>query len=158
MEVVDSGAVSRRLVVTFSDHVFTRDAEPSDTSTGIFPGCSRNPGYFCPARYEASLALRELINSFPNQITWMLSGNDRYAQLPLHTDTGQVRLYAIIFTLDRVTGIPFDLHMKIRSAYFCHTKAPDTFGSVKFKHLVRLRCENRHPKKIADRNRPRPRI
>lgn len=54
-------------------------------------------------------------------------------------------LYAIIFTLD-----------KVRSAYLCREKAPDTFGEVKFKHLVRLRLENKHPARVYSAARKKP--
>ncbi|WP_029004039.1 hypothetical protein [Azorhizobium doebereinerae] len=67
-------------------------------------------------------------------------------------------LFAVVFTLDKVSGLPVDLHLRVRSAYPCDRKVPDTFGQVRFRHLVTLRCEGRHPPKRHDRNRRRPKV
>jgi hypothetical protein len=153
----DSDGVDRTVLVSFSDHVFTRDALSSDQAGDAFPGCSRRPhGYVCSVRYRMSFRLPELIVRFARQKVWCLSGQDRYAQVSVQDDQGIEHLYAIIFTLDRLKGGTQALRMLIRSAHICDRKTPDTFGEVRFTNLVKLRIENRHPRKISDRGRRRP--
>jgi len=155
-DVTDSSTTNRQVIATFSDHVFTRDAEDGDDQATVFPLCSRNPGIFCSERYAFSLQLPTVVPLICGSKVWCLTGADRYAQLPVVTQDGVEHLYAIIFTLDRIRGLPFDLHMQIRSAYPCTRKVPDTFGEVKFKHLARLRVENKHPRKNHERGRKVP--
>lgn len=58
----DSASVERRVIVTFSDHVFTRDPAPGDTERDAFPACSRTPyGVLCPVRYSFSSHLPQVI-------------------------------------------------------------------------------------------------
>jgi hypothetical protein len=156
INVADSSGIDRAIIATFSDHVFTRDPEVGDEHAAAFPGCSRNPGFFCPERYAFSLQLPTVVPLVCGSKVWCLTGADRYAQIPVVTQAGAEHLYAIIFTLDKIKGLPFDLHMQIRSAYPCTRKVPDTFGEVKFKHLARLRVENKHPKKNHERGRKVP--
>lgn len=155
----DSDGVERAVLVSFTDHVFTRDAVAADQVGDAFPGCSRTPrGYLCPVRHRMSLRLPELIERVTRQRVWCLSGHDRYAQISVEDDQGIKQLYAVIFTLDRLKGRTQVLQMLIRSAHICDRKTPDTFGEVRFTSLVKLRIENRHPKKISDRNRKRPKM
>lgn len=157
IDLRDSAGEQRSILVSFSDHVFTRDIHDPGEYGAVFPGCSRNPGFFCVERYSFSLHLPVVVPQICNGKVWNLTGADRYAQIPVVTHDGAKCLYAIIFTLNRVTGLPCDLHMQIRSAYPCLRKVPDTFGEVQFRHLVKLRIENRHPKKIYERRRKKPR-
>jgi hypothetical protein len=38
-DVTDSSATNRQVIATFSDHVFTRDAEDGDDQATVFPLC-----------------------------------------------------------------------------------------------------------------------
>jgi hypothetical protein len=155
--VTDSAEMERRVGVTFSDHVFTRDSAPSDKPGTLFPTSSRNPpGAFCPIRYSLSLRIREWIAWTVEGHAWILDGDDRFAQIPLVDDQGGPILYAIVFSLDPVRGLPVDLHMRVRSAYPCDHHVPMTYGNVRFRHLVRLRVEGRRPGKNLDKRRKKP--
>lgn len=155
----DSGGVERKVSVSFTDHVFTRDTVAGDRPEDAFPGCSRTPtGHLCPVRYRMSSQLPALIERAVGSRVWMLTGNDRYAQVPVVDNQGAKLLYAIIFTLDPVKGLEHPLRMLIRSAHLCDRKPPDTFGEVRFPHLVKLRVQKQHPKRNHDRNRKRPKM
>ena len=155
----DSDGVERAIQVVFTDHVFTRDPESDDQRADAFPGCSRTPfGMFCPDRHRMSHRLPELIESMAANRVWALTGEDRYAQIPVVDDEGRRLLYAVIFSLDRLKGDHRHLRMLVRSAHFCDRKPPDTFGEVKFAHLVKLRLGGKHPRKIFDRGRKRPKM
>jgi hypothetical protein len=143
--VVDSAGQERRIIATFTDHVFTRDRLTSDVIEHAFPGCSRGVGFVCSERHALSLQLPTLLPNICSSKVWNLTGADRYAQVQVVTHEDEEALYAIIFTLD-----------KVRSAYLCREKAPDTFGEVKFKHLVRLRLENKHPARVYSAARKKP--
>ncbi|WP_029004040.1 hypothetical protein [Azorhizobium doebereinerae] len=73
-EMEDSAGRRRCLLVSFSDHVFTRDDVPPSARPIPFPGCSRSPGYICDARYGFSLGLRPRIEGLPAAQVWLLSG------------------------------------------------------------------------------------
>ena len=147
------------MLVTFTDHVFTRDEVVGDIVALAFPNCSRTPrGYLCPDRYRMSLHLPGLLAGLAYQRVWNLTGEDPYAQLPILDDRGIRRLYAIVFTLDRLKGLKTDLRLIVRSAYVCDRKPPDTFGEVRFAHLVRLRLERKHPKREYGDKRKRPKM
>ncbi|MBD9447436.1 hypothetical protein [Rhizobium sp. RHZ01] len=156
LTVVDSAGQERRIIATFTDHVFTRDRLTSDVIEHAFPGCSRGVGFVCSERHALSLQLPTLLPNICSSKVWNLTGADRYAQVPVVTHEDEEALYAIIFTLDKVKGLPFHLHLMVRSAYLCREKAPDTFGEVKFKHLVRLRLENKHPARVYSAGRKKP--
>lgn len=157
-QMQDSAGRQRWLLVSFSDHVFTREDAPPTSAPVLFPGCSRDPGYFCDERYAFSLGLRSRIEGLPEAQVWLLSGQDRFALIPQLDRDGRVTLFAVVFTLGKVSGLPADLHLRIRSAYPFDRRVPDTFGQVRFRHLVKLRCEGRHPPKRHDRGRLRPKI
>jgi len=57
---------------------------------------------------------------------------------PTVDQSGKRVFYTIMFSLDRVTGLPVQLHMRIKTAYPAE-KAPVTYGDVRFRHLVALR-------------------
>lgn len=155
----DSEGAERSVLVTFSDHVFTRKSEPGDLPGDAFPGCSRTPdGYVCQTRYRMSFQLPGLIERVAAQRVWLLTGDDRYAQIPVLDDEGKKLLYAVIFSLERNKGREHPLRMYVRSAHLYDRKPPDTFGEVKFAHLVRLRIANKHPPKNHDRGRKRPKM
>lgn len=157
-EIDDAGNVRRRIAVTFSDHVFTRDAIPTDDPREAYPGSTRDPpGHFCETRYAHSLNIRALIDWGTRGHAWNLDG-EHYAQVPTVDHNGRPTFYAIVFSLDPVGGLPVHLHMRVRSAYPCDQSVPTTFGSIKFKKLVELRAERRRPKKITDRGRKKPSI
>jgi len=160
LEVVDSAKVRRRLVVTFSDHVFTRDARGGDDPLRSFPGSTRRPpGHFCEIRYGCSLRLREIIEHCAQGDVWHLGGGDEsYAQIPTIDQAGNAILYAVIFALDPVRELPFDLLMRVRSAYPCDESVPATFGSIRFRHLVALRAQSKRPKKVFGDKRQVPRL
>ncbi|MFD1627289.1 hypothetical protein [Azospirillum griseum] len=156
-DVVDTAKVSRRIVVTFSDHVFTRDAELGDDPAWVFPGSSRvPPGCFCPKRYRHSLDIKALIEWAAGGKAWTLDGDDRYAQIPTISDDGTPLLYSIVFSLDPARGLQVHLHMRVRSAYPCDKTVPSTYGSVTFRHLVRLRAEHKRPNRNFNKRRERP--
>jgi hypothetical protein len=48
--------------------------------------------------------------------------------------------------------------MLVRSAYICDDEPPDTYGEVKFSNLVKLRVSGKHPRKVTDRGRKRPKM
>lgn len=86
----------------------------------------------------------------------MMTGDDRYGQIPTVDEEGSLSFYAIVFSLEKAKGMPFSLHMRVRTAFPCDRDPPDTFGSVKFKHLVELRVKNKRPPKGYDRKRRKP--
>jgi hypothetical protein len=67
-------------------------------------------------------------------------------------------LYAIVFSLDRVKGLPVDLHMRIETAYPCDKKPIETFGEVRFRHLVTLRMQRKSAGRLTNQDRRRPRV
>lgn len=157
-EVTDSTGVVRGVVVTFSDHCFTRERLPTDDAALLYPHSSRAGGCFCPERHGHSLNLRQHIAQAATREVWLLSGDDRYAIVPTVDHQGNRTLYGIVFSLDPVKGLPVHLHLRVRSAHPRDDRDIDTHGSVKFTHLVTLRIQNRHPKKRFERDRKRPRL
>jgi hypothetical protein len=155
LTVEDSAGVKRRIAVTFSDHVFTRKPVEGDDPRHVYPGSDRQ---FCPIRYRHSLDIRALIQWCANGDAWHLDG-DHYAHIPTVDEAGRPMHYAIVFSLDAASGVPVDLHMRIRSAYPCDRGSPPaTYGSVKFKRLVTLVATGRRPPKVPDRRRKRPQL
>lgn len=154
-KVCDSQSVDRQIVVTFGDHCFTRNWVDNDDVGLIYPESSRPRGCFCIDRYQLSLNLRAYIERAVSGQVWN-TGHDNYALVPTITHDGRRLLYAILFSLDPVKGLPVDLHMRVKTAYPCDRQVPATFGSVRFRHLVTLRLQRKRPKKISDRGRKRP--
>ena len=54
--------------------------------------------------------------------------------MPVVTHQGVKVFYGIVFSLDRVKGLPVDLHMRVETAYPCDEKDIVTYGSVRFVH------------------------
>ena len=155
-QITDSAKVDRKITVTFSDHCFTRSPEPGDDPALLYAGSSRNPGYFCVDRYLHSLQIRAHIAQAVSRKVWQLD-HQGYACVPTVDHQGRRVLYGIVFALDRVTGLPVDLHMRVRSAHLRDQNEIITFGTVDFSHLVRLRVEGKEPKRIYDKKRKKPR-
>jgi hypothetical protein len=157
LTVRDSANIDRMIAVTFSDHCFTSKPMPRDDPGLLFPGSSREPGHFSLARYHLTLGL-------PGHIEWAMRGSvwyvggDNYAIVPTVDQEGNRVLYAVVFSLSPVTGLPVDLHMRVESAYPTSEKSVATFGSVRFRHLVALRIQHKRPKRITDQRRKVPRI
>lgn len=156
LHVVDSAGHQRAIIVSYTDHVFTKDGTPQDDISALFPKCSRPSGVLCPRRYGLSLGLRGHIQYATGGEVWIVDGHDHYAHLPIVTHDGRDAMVAVMFSLEKVSGIPADLHMRIRSAYECDIRVPTTFGSVRFRHLVRLRMEGKRPPKRTERGRRQP--
>ena len=154
--IVDSAGNNRKIAVSYSDHVFTRDGTAGEDASNMFPGCSREYGIICPERYSLSLELKSHIEHASKGDVWIVDGDTRYAHMPIITCEGKQHLAAIVFSLERVRGLPLDIHMRVRSAHLCDWKVPATFGSVKFKHLVRRTVEGKPPPKRYDRDRKQP--
>lgn len=157
VDAVDSQKVTRRIAVTFSDHCFTREPRDGDDPALVFPGSTRRIGHFCVERYQLSLNLTAHVAQATTQKVWHL-GHDGYAIVPTVDHLGNRMLYGIVFSLDRVTGLPVDLHMRIKSAHPRDEREIVTYGLIKFAHLVTLRMQGKSPARILDRHRKRPRL
>lgn len=156
LEAEDSSRAVRRMLVTFSDHCFTREPNDGLDAAPIFPGCSRGPdGRFSTERYALSLRLPDLIRATTQGVVWNMAG-DHYAIVTKMVD-GARHDYAIVFSLDPIKGLSdIRLHMRVRTAHERPDHQIDTFGSVRFAHLLKLRFERRRPTKVYDRHRRRP--
>lgn len=155
--VTDSDKAERKIVVTCSDHCFTKKPEEGDDPALLYPTSSRNPGYFCTERYRHSLGLRSHIIQATTRKVWCLD-DDGFAIVPIIDHRGAKTLYGIIFSLVRVTGLPIDLHMRVKSAYPCDKKDITTYGQIRFAHLVALRLQGTNPNRDFGRHRRRPRL
>lgn len=155
-EVIDSQRVLRRIAITFSDHCFTRDLQTDDEPELRYHPSSRRSGVFCFERYAHSLHLAEHIERAIQRSVWIIRDGS-FAVVPVIDHRGVKTLYGVIFDLNRVTGLPVHLHMRIETAYPCDIKDIDTFGLVKFSVLVFLRMQGKSPKRNLDRHRKRPR-
>lgn len=156
----DSLGNERRIIVTYQDHVFTRDPADGDTPQDAFPGAKRDPyGVFCPTRYRWSLLLPEVISRLPEQRIWSLRKDDRYAHIPIVTESGETILYSIVFSLEPVKrNIPYDFWIRVRTAYPCDDLPPDTFGEVRFSHLLMVRSQGKHPARNFSPHRKTPKM
>lgn len=156
----DSLGNEKRIIVTYQDHVFTRDPIESDRPENAFPGAKRHPyGVFCPIRYRWSLHLPQIINLLPDQRIWNLRKDDRYAHVPLVTENGETILYSIVFSLEPLKrNIPYDFWMKVRTAYPCDNLPPDTFGDIRFSHLLMVREQGKHPARNFSSHRKTPKM
>jgi hypothetical protein len=156
--IIDSSKVERCVVVTYTDHCFTQTPEPGADTALFYPHCSRGKeAHFSLDRYQHSLSLPVFVPAVANGKVWNVEGKN-YALLPTIDHNGQRMLYAIIFSLDPVKGLPVDLHMRISTAYPHSGEELVTYGSVGFSHLATLRMRKQTPKLIFDRGRKRPRI
>jgi hypothetical protein len=155
--VVDTDETLRRIAVTFSDHCFTRNPLPGDDATLAYPGSNRGPGHFCVIRHQFSLGLVEHIAQAANKYVWTVAG-ENFAALPVVDQSGHRVLYGIMFSLERVTGLPVNLHMRVRTAYPIDDAVPVTYGSVRFRHLVALRMKGKSPRRVMDAHRKTPKL
>jgi hypothetical protein len=157
VEVTDSKQKTRRIAVTFSDHCFTREPLSSDDPALAYRYSSRRVGHFCTERYSHSLNLGGHIGYAIQRRVWhVLDGG--YAIVPVVTQQGVRMLYGIVFSLDRVKGLPVDLHMRVKTAHPRDEREIVTFGEVRFAHLVTLRMEGKSPPRITAAHRKRPRL
>lgn len=163
--IVDSGKRKRIVLTTFADHCFTRDPLGSDDAAPRYPDCSREDGRFCTERYELSTQLNDHLDFSTLKDVWNTENDEHYAIIKGVSHRGAMIEYAIIFSLTKLKGIQaeggakVDLHMRIRTAHRREDgRAVDTFGSVRFSHLVRLAIENKKPAKIYDSRRKRPNV
>lgn len=161
--VIDTDAMERCIVVSFSDHCFTRDHEANDEPALIYPESSRNPGVFSLDRYRHSLNIVGHIANAAKGKVWNASRyhgyQDNFAAIPTVDNEGRSVLYAIIFSLERSSkDVPVDLHMRIRSAYPCDQKPIPTFGEVRFSKLVALCMKGKTPVRITEPTRKKPRL
>ena len=157
LTVVDTKNVPRILAVTFDDHCFTRSAVAGDDPDLVYSDSNRNPGYFCFERYQLSLGIGKHIEQATTGQVWSLL-SESFAAVSVVDRLGNTTSYGIVFTLNRVTGLPIHLHMRVKTAYPVDKGRLDTFGSVRFRHLVTLRMQNKMPGRIFDRNRKVPTI
>jgi hypothetical protein len=153
--VVDTEKQSRVIVVTFADHCFTRKQKLGDDPALIYPDSDRNPGIFCFKRYALSRELRAHIARAAVGSVWNVKG-DNFAAVPIVDSAGQLVQYGIVFSLDPVSGLPVHLHMRVKSAHPRDEQELDTFGKVRFMHLVALRAKGERPRLVYDRHRNRP--
>ncbi|MBA2598822.1 MAG: hypothetical protein H0V00_19550 [Chloroflexia bacterium] len=154
--MTDTSGHARRIAVTFSDHCFTRVARSHDPAL-VYPDSDRQPGHFCFDRYQLSLELPSHIATVTRGSVWTVAG-DSYAAVPVEDNAGNTIVYRIVSSLDRVKGLPVALHMRVKTAYPADSTPFVTFGSVRFKHLVALRMQNKRPGRITDQNRKSPRV
>jgi hypothetical protein len=144
--IVDTTKTKRLIGVTFSDHCFTRKPTSDDNQALAFRGSTRKPGLFCFKRYELSFGLIGHITNATNGCVWIVDG-DNFAVLPIRDTEGQTSYYGIMFSLDRVSGLPIDLHMRVKTAYLLDKKSLVEYGKVRFKMLVTLRMARKMPKR-----------
>jgi hypothetical protein len=154
--VVDTSGTSRRIAVTFGDHCFTKRPVDPDPQL-VYSDSDRNPGHFCFDRYALSLDLpNHMLTATQGQV-WNAAG-DSFAVIPVVDNAGREIVYRIVFSLERVKGLPVELHMRVKTAYPADNTPFATFGSIRFRHLVALVAKNQKPKRITDERRKRPRI
>lgn len=154
--VVDTDKIERRIAVSFSDHCFTRSPEPGDDPALAYPLSDRRPGHFSVDRYERSRSLRAHIASSVSGKVWVVQGGN-FAVIPTVDSAGVPTYYGIMFSLDRVKGLPVDLQMRVRSAFPYGDDRPVTYGHVRFRHLVTLRMKGKVPGRLAGSRWPPPR-
>jgi hypothetical protein len=162
---VDSSKKKRTVLITFTDHCFTRSPNGEGDTAPPYPGCSRADGRFCLERYELSTRLNDHLHFSTLREVWNTDSDEHYAIVRGVDHRGARIEYAIIFSLGRLKGVQtrggakINLHMRIRTAHRRdENRAIETFGSVRFSHLVKLTMENKRPPKTYDRHRKRPRI
>jgi len=103
--------------------------------------------------------LPAIIQALPHQRIWNLRKDDRYAHVPLITADGESVLYSIIFSLEPVRrNIPYEFWLRVRTAYPCDHDPPDTFGEVRFSHLLMVRNQNQHPQRNFTTHRKKPKM
>lgn len=151
----DSAEICRQIIVTFTDHCFTRPPRGAGDIAPAYPNCSRNDGRFCTERYDLSLKIKNIIATARD--VW--NGTDEHFVIARAVDHRGVQVdYVVIFSIEKVKGLEeIDLHVRVRSAHQRDLSPIATFGSVRFVHLVKLTMEGKKPRKITDHHRKRPR-
>ena len=146
--VLDTGQVERQIAVTFGDHCFTRKPRPGDDPGLVYSHSDRNPGHFCFERYARSLNLVALIDGAVKGKVWRLQ-DESFAIIPTIDLRGRPTYYGIIFSLDKVKGLPVDLRMRVKTAFPYTEDEPVTYGHVRFRNLVDLRVKGKFPPQVA---------
>lgn len=115
-------------------------------------------GFVCTERYQYSLLIRDHIATAVLGDVWIADG-EGFAIIPTVDGNGTRILYCILFDLQRVKGLPFDLRMLVRTSYpLSETSYFATHGNIRFRHLVTLRMEGKMPPRNRDARRKRPQI
>jgi hypothetical protein len=153
---IDSEKIRRNIIVSFSDHCFTRRPEVGDDPALVYPQSDRRPGHFCFERYELSLDLKGYIDRATTGKVY-LSEAENLAIINTTTSSGLPVYYGIFFNLDRAArNIPAHLHMRIRTAFPFTTNQPVTHGDIRFSHLMTLRMRREFPKRFIGGSRRWP--
>jgi hypothetical protein len=149
---IDSSGTKRVVLITYADHCFTREAMEGEDAAPPYPGCSRASGRFCFERYELSLELNDHLDFSRLKEVWNTKNDEHYAIVRGVTHQGAKTEYAVIFSLEKLKGVQapggvkIDLHMRIRTAHKREReRTVETFGSVRFAHLVTLAMKNERP-------------
>lgn len=154
--VADTTGATRQIAVVFSDHCFTRTPRPDDDPALRYPQSDRNPGSFCTERYAHSLNLLDHIAYATRGKVWTMQ-DENFAIIPTVEHNGQPAYYGIIFSLDRVKGLPIDLVMRVKTAFPYTNDRPITYGHSRFVHLVALRMAGKKgPGRITGQHRKWP--
>jgi hypothetical protein len=102
-DVVDSAKVARKVIVSFSDHCFTRPPQDANDTAPVYPGCSRGDGRFCFERYALSHEIATIIREIGNENVWN-SASENYI-IGRGTDrNGNQADYVIIFSLEKLAA------------------------------------------------------
>ena len=161
LQVQTAAGATRNIRVAFDDHCFTRSYLTGDPDDLIYPNNSRiPPGSFCFDRYHYSKGLRNLIQNHTTKKCWVLRSKS-FAIIADVLFNGQKVFYDVIFTMERIKYFSEDMLLQVRSAYHHDLSKPDainTFGNVKFAHLVDTVMQNKTIKEINDPRRQRPKL
>jgi hypothetical protein len=157
VEVDSKSGLRRCIAVTFGDHCFTRKPGAYDGTDLYYPASDRNPGCFCFVRYGCSKKIREHIAWAINGKVWTVDGDSLAIIRVIETDSSEV-YYGIVFSLERVTGLPVQLRMRVKTAFVYDESIPITYGSVRFRHLVKLTLERKRVGRIVGSNRKWPQL
>jgi hypothetical protein len=152
--VEDTDHNQHRIAVTFADHCFTRKPISGDDPALAYPDSDRKPGHFCFERYKLTFDLRKHIAYGAKGEVWTVKG-ENFAAVPMVDQSGKRCLYGIIFSLDRITGLAVSLRMRVRTAHQIDDEI-ETFGQVRFRHLVALRMKAKRPGRITSPGRKKP--
>jgi hypothetical protein len=76
---VDSSKKKRTIIITFSDHCFTRRPKGEGDRAPPYPNCSRKDGRFCSERYELSTKLNDHIDFSSLRDVWNTGHDEHYA-------------------------------------------------------------------------------
>lgn len=104
---------SRKVRVIYSDHVFTRAAESTDPTSDI----QFKDRVFCPARYQDTAQLPEIVKNLPGTKVYQTWEKRNYVYLAVETPV-RTDCYHIFFALKK-QGAKKNKHVELRieSAY-----------------------------------------